>query len=126
MKLTLLQIEESRKAIQQAETVRRLTILAFVFIPLSTVCGAFGMNLRELGSDTPAWVFGVSAASVVIATSLLAVGPTVMNHLIRLLESNFSIFARRKMDREFHAAQRPPSRRRDAGPRRFIYKSEVP
>ena len=47
-KLTLLQIEESRKAIQQAETVRRLTILAFIFIPLSTVCGFFGMNISGI------------------------------------------------------------------------------
>lgn len=88
--LTMLQIEESRRAIQQAETVRRLTILAFIFIPLSSVTGAFGMNLRELGPDTPAWVFGVSAASVVTATTLLAVGPkAILRALSKCLDVLF-------------------------------------
>lgn len=37
---------ESTKAIQQAEQVKKLTQLAFCFIPLSFVCGIFGMNVN--------------------------------------------------------------------------------
>ncbi|KAL8824739.1 MAG: hypothetical protein Q9170_008058 [Blastenia crenularia] len=63
------QIEESRKAMQQAETVKRLTALAFVFIPISTVCSAFGMNIREFSHNLPsAWVFATVALAVAIST----------------------------------------------------------
>ncbi|KAL9594824.1 MAG: hypothetical protein Q9219_006815 [cf. Caloplaca sp. 3 TL-2023] len=63
------QIEESRKAMQQAETVKRLTALAFVFIPISTVCSAFGMNIRELSHGLPSiWIFATVAAAVAITT----------------------------------------------------------
>ena len=63
------QIEESRKAIQQAEVVKRLTALAFVFIPISTVCSAFGMNIQELSHNLPsAWVFATVALAVAIST----------------------------------------------------------
>ncbi|KAL8912617.1 MAG: hypothetical protein Q9171_002419 [Xanthocarpia ochracea] len=66
MELTTLQIEESRKAIRQGAVIKRLTALAFVFIPISTVCSAFGMNLREFGKVLPpAWVFAVVALTVV-------------------------------------------------------------
>ncbi|KAK8241513.1 hypothetical protein HDK77DRAFT_256921 [Phyllosticta capitalensis] len=37
---------ESTKAIQTGEQVKKLTQLAFCFIPLSFVCGIFGMNAR--------------------------------------------------------------------------------
>lgn len=36
---------ESQKAIARAETVGKLTSLAFFFIPLSFVTGIFGMNI---------------------------------------------------------------------------------
>lgn len=64
------QIEESRKAMQQAEVVKRLTALAFVFIPIGTVCSAFGMNVQELNHNLPSiWVF----ATVAIAVALVSV-----------------------------------------------------
>lgn len=63
------QIEESRKAIQQAEVVKRLTALAFVFIPISTVCSAFGMNIEQLSHDMPSvWVFATVALAITIST----------------------------------------------------------
>ena len=65
LELTSTQIEESRKAIQQAETVKRLTALAFVFIPISAVCSAFGMNIQELnGHLPPVWIFVIVALGV--------------------------------------------------------------
>ncbi|KFY83753.1 hypothetical protein V500_09918, partial [Pseudogymnoascus sp. VKM F-4518 (FW-2643)] len=40
---------ESRKAIEQARGVARLTLLAFFFIPLGFTTSFFGMNFQELG-----------------------------------------------------------------------------
>ncbi|KAL8905172.1 MAG: hypothetical protein Q9207_002799 [Kuettlingeria erythrocarpa] len=63
------QIEESRKAIQQAEVVKRLTALAFVFIPISTVCSAFGMNIEQLSHNLPSvWVFATVALAITVST----------------------------------------------------------
>ncbi|KAL8804908.1 MAG: hypothetical protein Q9182_002310, partial [Xanthomendoza sp. 2 TL-2023] len=62
IQLTTLQIEESRKAIRQGAVVKRLTALAFIFIPISTVCSAFGMNIREFEAGFPSvWTFAVVA-----------------------------------------------------------------
>lgn len=79
MELTNLQIQESRQAIAQADTVANLTILAFIFIPISTVAGIFGMNVIEIGDGTRLWMFGVTAGAVVAGTLLLAFSGTVLS-----------------------------------------------
>jgi hypothetical protein len=68
------QLEESRKAIKQADTVARLTILAFIFIPISAVCGFFGMNIIEVAGDGgfSFWIFGTTLGTVLAMTLLLA------------------------------------------------------
>jgi hypothetical protein len=45
-------IEESRKAIDQSERVKKLTTLATLFIPLSFCSSLFGMNIDLLGQST--------------------------------------------------------------------------
>ena len=56
-------IAESRKAIEQAERVKRLTLLATIFIPLSFVSSIFGMNFREFGQGRLSvwWFVAISA-----------------------------------------------------------------
>ncbi|PKK54831.1 hypothetical protein CI102_535 [Trichoderma harzianum] len=44
-------IEESRKAIEQSERVKKLTILATLFIPLNFSSSLFGMNVDLLGQN---------------------------------------------------------------------------
>lgn len=67
--LAMTQVEESRKAMQETEVVKRLTALAFIFIPVSTVCSAFGMNVQELSGDLPPiWLFAVVAVTVALVT----------------------------------------------------------
>ncbi|EMR86505.1 putative mg2+ co2+ transporter protein [Botrytis cinerea BcDW1] len=39
---------ESRKSIQQSNTLGRLSVLAFIFLPISLVTWFFGMNISEL------------------------------------------------------------------------------
>ena len=65
-------IEESNKAMKQAERIGKLTFLAFVFVPLSFTTSFFGMNFKELGvgqqtNPISIWVW------FVLAVPLLAV-----------------------------------------------------
>lgn len=41
-------IAENKEAVRSAESVRKLTVLASLYIPLSFACGFFGMNFKEL------------------------------------------------------------------------------
>lgn len=57
-------IEESKKAIVQAEKISKVTLLAFFYVPLSFTSSFFGMNFRQFGTSTSLgiWVwFAVSA-----------------------------------------------------------------
>ncbi|KAK7699431.1 hypothetical protein SLS57_012406 [Botryosphaeria dothidea] len=58
------QLLESRKGIEQADTVKRLTALAFIFIPISTATSVFGMNIQELNPNPRIWVFLVTCAGL--------------------------------------------------------------
>ncbi|KAF2436320.1 hypothetical protein EJ08DRAFT_711179 [Tothia fuscella] len=69
MDLMVLQLEENRYAIQQAVSIGRLTKLAFLFVLLTTVCSAFGMNLREFDQHPTIWWFiGTSVLCTLAAT----------------------------------------------------------
>jgi hypothetical protein len=71
--LGLLAIAESRKASVQATRVENLTILAFVFIPISTVSSIFGMNTYELVQNgPPMWKFAVAAVTVTVGAATAA------------------------------------------------------
>ena len=51
-------VQESRKAMEQTDRVKKLTILATFFIPLSFTASLFGMNFQELGQGNLAiWLF---------------------------------------------------------------------
>lgn len=77
----LLSLDESRKSIEasqqtitQGYSVRRLTVIACIYLPLGLMTSAFGMNLKEFGKDgTTLGVFFV-ATSVVTAITLLCWG----------------------------------------------------
>ncbi|KAF2119527.1 hypothetical protein BDV96DRAFT_642547 [Lophiotrema nucula] len=56
---------ESRRGIAEAESVTRLTELAFIFIPLSFVSSLFSMQVNELSSGVPASKF-VAAGCIVL------------------------------------------------------------
>ena len=67
----LLAIQESWKASAQATRTQNLTILAFIFIPISTVSSIYGMNTSEIQKhNPPTWSFGLAAAGVTV----LAIG----------------------------------------------------
>lgn len=71
--LSEMQIVDSRRSIAEAESVSKLTELAFVFIPLSFVASLFSMQIHELQDGTSAYVF-----------VLVAIGFVVIAYAVRL------------------------------------------
>ncbi|KAF8862924.1 hypothetical protein BDZ45DRAFT_574236, partial [Acephala macrosclerotiorum] len=71
----MIAVEESRKAIQQANDVKALTTLATVYIPLSFVAGIFGMNVTQLNPNPlvniPLWMYFAIALPITAASMLL-------------------------------------------------------
>lgn len=65
--LAEMQIADSRRGIAEAESVSKLTELAFVFIPLSFVASLFSMQVHELDGGVPAYQFALVAIAIVIA-----------------------------------------------------------
>ncbi|OBT74296.1 hypothetical protein VF21_07381 [Pseudogymnoascus sp. 05NY08] len=80
MDLMVLQLEENRHAIQQAVSVGSLTRLAFFFVPLSTICSAFGMNLREMDNHPSIWWF--VGASVICTLAATAISSNAIRRLV--------------------------------------------
>ncbi len=57
---------ESKRGIEEAESVSRLTELAFVFIPITFAASLFSMQLREVvDNPPPAYAFVVAAVAIV-------------------------------------------------------------
>ncbi|CAG8278592.1 unnamed protein product [Penicillium salamii] len=62
-------IEESRKAIEQSERLKRLTLLATIFIPLTFTSSLMGMNIDLLGQNAVRfWWFFVLCIPVTLFT----------------------------------------------------------
>jgi hypothetical protein len=69
--LAEMQIVDSRRSIAEAESISKLTELAFVFVPLSFVASLFSMQVKELEHAAPAYIFVlVSLAFVFVAYAL--------------------------------------------------------
>ncbi|KAH0538038.1 hypothetical protein FGG08_005350 [Glutinoglossum americanum] len=84
-------IVESQKAIAQAETISKLTNLAFFFIPLTLTAGVFGMNIVEWNSKLKLWNWILASVLVTLftyttlyfneITSALSHGPSYLQNL---------------------------------------------
>ncbi|KAF2815947.1 uncharacterized protein BDZ99DRAFT_493876 [Mytilinidion resinicola] len=59
-------IIESRRGIAAAESVTKVTELAFVFVPLSFSAGIFSMQIKEMRNGAPLYAFVVAATVVVV------------------------------------------------------------
>ena len=70
------QLLESRKSIEQNASSKRLQILAFIFIPISTVASIFGMNVDGF-SGIDVWKFVVATVSVLVFSLLLAASSSI-------------------------------------------------
>jgi Mg2+ and Co2+ transporter CorA len=62
-------LAESRQAISQGQRVAKLTLLAFLYIPLSFTCSLFGMNVTQINSSLLSiWVWVVTTIPVFVLT----------------------------------------------------------
>lgn len=62
-------ISESRKAMAQQERIAKLTMLAFIFVPLSFTTSFFGMNVKELNASVISiWEWALMSVLVVAIT----------------------------------------------------------
>ena len=118
------QLEESRKAIKQADTVARLTMLTFVFIPISAVCGFFGMNIIEVADDGgfSFWVFGTTVGTVLAMTLLLAFADSIYaiwNYYAQKIDRKMFVFS--FMNRHRHGKFVPVHTRKFL----FVYPHEL-
>ncbi|KAF2461440.1 hypothetical protein BDY21DRAFT_86528 [Lineolata rhizophorae] len=68
---TEIQILDSRRSIAEAESVGKLTELAFIFIPVSFAASVFGMNIKELESGAPLYQFVVVALAFIFLAYFL-------------------------------------------------------
>ena len=60
-------LEDSHKSVRYADSVGRVTSLAFFFIPLSFITSIFGMNLAEFGTgEVRFWVVVATAVGLLI------------------------------------------------------------
>jgi Mg2+ and Co2+ transporter CorA len=65
-------IEESRRAIEQSTRVKRLTLLATLFIPLSFSSSLLGMNIDLLGQNSVKfWWFFVLCVPITLCASMV-------------------------------------------------------
>jgi Mg2+ and Co2+ transporter CorA len=65
-------IEESRRAIEQSQRVKRLTLLATLFIPLSFSSSLLGMNVDLLGQNAVKfWWFFVLCIPITLGATII-------------------------------------------------------
>lgn len=78
-------LAQSGQNILQAERVARLTLLAFLFIPVSFTCSIFGMNVVELVNDQgprlSIWVWVVASLPMFVACFLICFWDKVSAYL---------------------------------------------
>jgi Mg2+ and Co2+ transporter CorA len=67
-------LQEARAGLQQGAQMKRLTILAFLYLPLNLTTSFFGMNFREFGQGTLslAWILAVLVPVVLITVGLFS------------------------------------------------------
>lgn len=73
-------LQESRRSVDMAVKVQRLTIIGTIFIPLSFACSVWGMNIEEMGSGPrPIWMWVMTAVPVLLFTYLVYSWSSLVN-----------------------------------------------
>ena len=62
---------QTDKAIEQMDRISKLSVLAYVYIPLTFAAGFYGMNFKELGNHLSIWTYFVMAVPLLVL-SLIA------------------------------------------------------
>lgn len=75
-------LKEARKSVDQAETVTKLTYLAFFFLPLSFTASLFGMNFKQFGTGSlNIWVMFVVLVPIMGVSCIICFWSQVWNFI---------------------------------------------
>ncbi|KAB8263102.1 hypothetical protein BDV32DRAFT_136167 [Aspergillus pseudonomiae] len=84
---------DSRRSIDEAHAVTRLTELAFIFIPLSFSTSVFGMQIEPFKDSAPVWKFVVVASTVTTFAYLMRL--TMRSQWLASLKQSVKLDVRR-------------------------------
>jgi biotin transporter BioY len=59
--------------------------MAFIFIPTSTICSFFGMNIKELDEHPRLWAFFANLIAVVIVVLIIGTADGLLSLILRIL-----------------------------------------
>ncbi|KAH8203220.1 hypothetical protein TruAng_002625 [Truncatella angustata] len=71
--VSLAQWMDAREGIRESRHITNLTVLAFLFIPLTYITSVLGMNVQGVMEGVPIWVWGGASAISVIVTTVVVV-----------------------------------------------------
>ncbi len=71
--VSLAQWMDAREGIRESRNVANLTILAFVFIPLSYITSCLSMNVTGVMDGVPIWIWGAASGISVVITGTVVV-----------------------------------------------------
>ena len=95
MNMTML--EESRKAIIQADDLKRLTLLTFFFLPLSLTTSIFGMNVKGFGTGgLSIWVCFCFGVPVLSLSFVLCFWEAIRESFEQRLKPSIAAFVRKR------------------------------
>ncbi|KAF1357261.1 hypothetical protein EJ07DRAFT_181443 [Lizonia empirigonia] len=103
--LSDMSIIDSRRSIAEAESVSKLTELAFAFIPLSFVASLFSIQVHELGGGVPLFQSTLGAIDFVV----VAYGVRLSIRSSRLIEYKNKIFLQMRGESELHYNEAIPT-----------------
>ena len=66
-----LSLEASKQSVLESKKLGRVTLMAWVFIPVSLISSIFGMNVKEFSSQPPIWLLFAISVPVIVAAVVL-------------------------------------------------------
>lgn len=85
LEMNRISIDDAKQSIQQAERVRLLTFLAYLFLQLSFVASLFGMNVAQITTPNPSiWLYFAIACPVTLVCALVPVWQDVLGYVLEL------------------------------------------
>ncbi|OBT55571.1 hypothetical protein VE04_05232 [Pseudogymnoascus sp. 24MN13] len=91
---------DSRRSIAEAQAVTKLTELAFFFIPLSFTATLFGMQVEQLETRAPIWVFLLLGIGFIALSYLvrLTIRSAWLHRLIKAYKESIAMYAQNKRE----------------------------